>query len=235
MRVKIQKPILLVLFAAIPSLLAGAQALAVTTDSSAASVVTAPVAQRVSYSRPTRSMQLHNYLLETFGPYPLVGSTFVAGLNQLDKTPPEWGEGASGYGRRVGSDFGIAAVRTSTRYAMATALKEDTLYYRCQCTGVLRRAGHAMISTLTGRRGVDGHVVFSMPSLVAPYVGTMVGVYGWYPDRYNAKDAFRMGNYSLLAYMGGNLALEFSSHRTGSLLARFHFRNAHGAQTMDTP
>jgi hypothetical protein len=30
-------------------------------------------------------------------------------------------------------------------------------------------------------------------------VGTMTAVYGWYPDRYGAKDALRLGNYNLLA------------------------------------
>jgi hypothetical protein len=37
----------------------------------------------------------------------------------------------------------------------------------------------------------------------------MTAVYAWYPNRYNAKDALRMGNYSLLGYVGGNIALEF--------------------------
>lgn len=37
----------------------------------------------------------------------------------------------------------------------------------------------------------------------------MTAVYVWYPKRFSAKDAFRIGNYNLLAYMGGNVALEF--------------------------
>jgi hypothetical protein len=80
------------------------------------------------------------------------------------------------------------------------------LYYRCECKGVFPRLGHAVISTLTARRGEDGHRVFSLPALVAPYAGTMTAVYGWYPGRYDDKDAFRMGNYSLLGYVGGNIA-----------------------------
>ena len=78
---------------------------------------------------------------------------------------PEWGQGAEGYGRRFGSDFAIAAISTTTRYALSEAFKEDTLYYRCECKGVFPRLRHAVISTLTARRGEDGHRVFSFPRL----------------------------------------------------------------------
>jgi hypothetical protein len=86
-----------------------------------------------------------------------------------------------------------------------------------------------MISTLTARRGEDGHRVFSVPALVAPYAGSMTATYGWYPSRFGAKDAFRTGNYNLLAYMGGNIALEFFYSGPHSLLARMHLNNAHGS------
>ena len=52
---------------------------------------------------------------------------------------------------------------TTTRYALSEALREDTLYYRCECKGVFPRLRHAVISTFTARRGVDGHRVFSLP------------------------------------------------------------------------
>jgi hypothetical protein len=94
---------------------------------------------------------------------------------------------------------------------------------------VLPRLGHAVISTLTARRGQDGHRVFSIPALVAPYAGSMTAVYGWYPNRYGAKDAFRLGNYSLLTYMSGNIALEFFYSGPHSLLQRMHLNNAHGS------
>jgi hypothetical protein len=82
---------------------------------------------------------------------------------------------------------------------------------------------------LTGRRGADGHRVFSFPALVAPYAGSMTAVYAWYPNRFGAKDAFRIGNYSLLAYAGENISLEFMYSGPHSLLARMHLNNAHGS------
>jgi hypothetical protein len=183
----------------------------------------------LTYTRPTEKTKLRNYLFDGFGPYPIVGAAAVAGINQAYNTPPEWGQGAAGFGKRFGSDFGIAAVSTTTRYALAEAFKKDTLYYRCDCTGVLPRLKYAVISTLTARSGGDGHEVFSPAALVSPYAGTTVAVYGWYPDRFGAKDAFRMGNYNLLMFVAGNISLEFLYSGPHSLLSRMHLNNAHAA------
>jgi hypothetical protein len=163
----------------------------------------------LTYTRPTERTKLRNYFFDTFGPYPIAGAVILGAINQADKTPPEWGQGAKAFGERVGSDFGIAMVTTSTRYGLAKAFGEDTVYYRCDCKGVFRRLGHAVISTVTARRGEDGHRRLSFPALVAPYAGTMTAVYGWYPSRYGVKDGLRMGNYVLLAFVGGNIAKEF--------------------------
>jgi hypothetical protein len=182
-----------------------------------------------AYLRPTEKTKVSNYVFDAAGPYPIVGAGIAAGINQISNAPPEWNQGVEGYSKRFGSDFGIAVVGTTTRYGLAEALKEDTLYYRCECRGVLPRVEHAVLSTLTARRGEEGHRVFSFPALVAPYAGSMTAVYGWYPSRFGAKDAFRIGNYSLLAYAGSNISLEFFYSGPHSLLHRMHLNNAHGS------
>ena len=157
------------------------------------------------------------------------GAGLGAGIDQWSKAPPEWNQGAAGFGKRFASDYGIAAVATTTRYGLAEAFREDSLYYRCECRGIVPRMGHAVLATLTARRGQDGHRAFSFAGLVAPYAGSMTATYGWYPSRYSAKDAFRTGNYSLLTYMGGNIALEFLYSGPHSLLSRMHLNSAHAA------
>lgn len=181
------------------------------------------------YERPTQRTMASNYFFDAYGPYPFSGAAIAAGINQFSNSVPEWNQGVKGYSKRFGSDFGIAVVGTTTRYGLAEVFKEDTLYYRCECRGVLPRLRHAVLSTLTTRRGANGHRVFSFPALVAPYAGSMTAVYGWYPSRYGAKDAFRMGNYSMLAYMGGNISLEFLYSGPHSLFSRMHLNNAHGS------
>jgi hypothetical protein len=229
MRQAILFPLAIASLTALP-LLARAQSLVDSGDSSGPAALSANTAlPDLTYTRPTQKTKLHNYAFDAFGPYPIVGAAFAAGINQGENTPPEWKQGAEGYGKRFASDFGIAAVTTTTRYALAEAFKEDTLYYRCECKGVFPRLSHAVISTFTARRGEYGHRVFSIPALVAPYAGTMTAVYAWYPGRYEAADALRMGNYSLLGYVGENIALEFLYSGPHSLLSRMHLNNGHGA------
>lgn len=215
-------------FAVLP-VLAKSQALAEPGDSTAAVGGIAATKLDFTYRRPTEKTKIENYLFDAYGPYPALGAAVAAGINQADNSPPEWKQGAEGYGKRFGSDFGIAAISTTTRYGLAKALGEDTLYYRCECKGVFPRLRHAVISTLSARRGEDGHRVFSFPALVAPYAGSLMAVYAWYPDRYNSEDAFRMGNYTLLGYVGGNIALEFFYNGPHSLVRRMHLNNGHGA------
>jgi hypothetical protein len=208
---------------------AKAQALLDSPDSPGTIVSTTPAPPDLTYARPTEKAKIQNYLFDAFGPYPAVGSAFAAGISQAYNEPPEWKQGAKGYSKRFGSDFGIAAISTTTRYGLAEAFRQDTLYYRCECKGVLPRLRHALISTLSARRGEDGHRVFSFPALIAPYAGSLTAVYAWYPGRYNGKDAFRMGNYTMLGYVGGNIALEFLYSGPHSLLHRMHLNNGHGA------
>ncbi len=193
--------LLIAVLAALPAL-ANAQAMADSASSSDVDVNTTPAQPDLTYTRPTEATKFHNYVFDAFGPYPIVGAALVGGVNQAYNSPPEWKQGAAGYSKRFGSNLGIAAISTTTRYGLAQAFKEDTLYYRCECKGIFPRLRYAVISTLTARRGEDGHRVFSLPALVAPYAGTMTAVYAWYPDRYNGKDAFRMGNYVMLGYVG---------------------------------
>jgi hypothetical protein len=211
------------------SLTARPQSVLPSGDASGTAAITPSRQLDLSYVRPTQRTKVNNYLFDAFGPYPIAGAAFAAGIGQFSNAPPEWSQGLNGYSRRLGSDYGIAVVATTTRYGLSEAFREDAMYYRCECRGFFPRLSHALISTLTARRGDDGHRVFSLPALIAPYAGSMTATYGWYPSRYGAKDAFRMGNYSLLAYAGSNISLEFFYSGPHSLLSRMHLNNTHGS------
>jgi hypothetical protein len=216
-----------VIFLALP-VMANGQSLA-PEESLSSALIAVQSENDLTYMRPTQATKLRNYSFDAFGPYPIVGAAIVAGVGQMENTPAAWGQGAAGYSRRFGSDFGIAAISTTTRYALAEAFKEDTLYYRCECKGLLPRLSHAVVSTLTARHGEDGHRAFSISAVVAPYAGTMAAVYAWYPDNYGARSALRMGNYNLLGSVGQNILLEFFYSGPHSLLSRMHLNNTHAA------
>jgi hypothetical protein len=216
-------------FSSIPPLLANAQSSLKPPDPAAPVASTNPVQPDLTYNPPTQGTKIHNYAFQAFGPLPIGVAAVEAGIDQEDNSPPEWKQGAAGYSRRFGSDFGTNLVSTTTRYTLSEAFREDALYYRCECRGVFPRLGHAVISTLTARRGENGRRVFSVPALLAPYAGSMTAVYGWYPSRYGAKDALRMGNYTMLGLAGANVSLEFLYSGPHSLLGRMHLNNTHGA------
>jgi hypothetical protein len=181
------------------------------------------------YTPPTAETKMNNYLFDAFGPYPMASAAISAGYDQLDNTTPEWGQGFAGYGKRFGSNFGVLAVGTTAHFALSAAFKEDSLYYRCECRGAYPRFRHAILATFMARRGSDGHSVFSVPALIAPYAGSMTAVYGWYPNGYGVTDGLKIGSYSLLGYMGGNVLLEFLYSGPHSLRTRMHLNNTHGS------
>jgi len=226
---RLMVPLLVALFLTALPMTADSQALSASEDSSDGIGTTTAGQLDLTYIPPTQRAKVNNYVFDAFGPYPVVGAAFAAGFNQFTNSPPEWNHGIEGFSKRFGSNFGIEAVSTTTRYGLAQAFREDTLYYRCVCNGLFPRLRHAVISTLTGRQGEDGHRVFSIPGLVAPYAGSMTAVYGWYPSRFEAKDAFRIGSYNLLGDVGANIGLEFFYSGPHSLLSRMHLNNAHGA------
>ena len=174
------------------------------------------------YQRPSEKDKVHGYIFDAFGPYAFLSAVTVAGVQQARNRPPDWGQGWGAYGQRVASDYGINLVTQTTRYGLAELFREDTLYYRCECTGFGRRLEHALISTVTARRGADGHRTFSFSALVAPYAGTEAAALSWYPSRFDAMDGFRMGNINLAVQAGYNIAFEFIYGGPHTLLARHH-------------
>ena len=191
-----------------------------------------------TYQKPTNGEKVRNYLFDAFGPYAIIGSAVAAGINQASGdringtgsgTPPEWGGGTGPYFQRFASNYGINITATTARYMFAQALREDTIYYRCECSGFSHRLVHSLWSTVAARHGDDGHYRFSVSNLAAPYAGTMTAALGWYPDRYEPSDGFRMGNYLLLSYAGLNVAKEFIYGGPHTLMAHTPLKGVTGS------
>jgi hypothetical protein len=162
----------------------------------------------VAYTFPDGKQQFRNYLYGTFGPPALISSAIGAGLDQNKPAPPEWDSGAKGYGERYGWRFGMQLISQTTSYSLSALVHEDVTYHRCTCSGLVRRASHALVSTLTAKT-TSGQTIFSLPALVSPYAGSFAAVNAWYPSRYEPADAFRIGSTSFLFKAVGNLVGEF--------------------------
>lgn len=190
----------------------------------------APTDARMSpnggYERPTAADTVHAILSDSVGPYPVILALGTAAIHQKTDNPPDWGQGAGAYGARFGSSMGITIAGNAARYGLAAAMNVNTLYYRCSCTGIGDRFRHALLSTIISRQRDSGERAFSYPNVVAPYAGTFTAVYAWYPRRFEAMDAFRMGNFNLLGTAGTNLVFEFLPRKVDDYLRSHHLSSS---------
>jgi len=175
------------------------------------------------YSRPTERMKIRTYVFDAFGPYPIVGAALIAAVNQREGTPPEWRQGAAAYGERFGSNLAIAAVTTTTRYALAEAFREDTVYLPLRMQRCFSSLGACSDFDSDGTPGPRWPSPLVFPgrrgTLRRHDDGCLCVVSGTLrPQRRLA----RMGNYNLLAFAGGNVALEFIYGGPHTLFSRLH-------------
>lgn len=92
----------------------------------------------------------------TYGKHAVLGVTAGAGVAHQQDQPHQWGRGASGFGKRVGSGFATHAVKSTVEHAVAAPLHEDLHYHRSNQRGFGPRLGHALKSTVITRNTRSG-------------------------------------------------------------------------------
>ena len=170
-----------------------------------------PVANN-SYVRPTRQERARRYLLDTAGPLALLGVSVAAGFDQASDEPVEWGQGASGYGKRYASRLGQNAIQQTVTYGLSEALRQDSAFHKSERHSFGERLGDALAQNITSRTA-SGRRVLSAPRLAGFYVGGLVPAVTWYPGRYSYKDGLRQGTYALAFGFGVNVLREFIFRR----------------------
>ena len=118
-----------------------------------------------------------------YGPSSLVGTAAYTGLLQGIDFPREWGQGALGYGKRLGSELAYSGVRNTMSFALDTTLHEDPRYYRSTDTGFFRRMKHAFRGTILTHTDAGGETL-AWWRLGSAYGATYLSNQ-WYPDRVN--------------------------------------------------
>jgi hypothetical protein len=93
---------------------------------------------------------------------------FSAGLDQLNNKPEEWGQGASGYGKRYANIEGQYLIQRTVTFGLSSALHEDNRYFNSGKHGFWPRAGYALESGMLARHD-DGsrHISISQIGGVA--------------------------------------------------------------------
>jgi hypothetical protein len=107
----------------------------------------------------------------------------MSAITQSIDNPPQWGRTTGGFARRLRGEYGGTVIANSVHESLAAALGTDPRYFRCACTGFLRRTGHAMEMTfLTYNR--DGHKTLDLAQLTGQYGSQMVSTL-WLPPHYS--------------------------------------------------
>ena len=173
-----------------------------------------------AYSFPSADQRFKQYLTRSFGPRAFLRPALQGALDQRRNEPEEWKQGASGYAKRYASWFVQNAISETTRYGLSEAFRVEQKFHKCECTGFLPRLGHAVKESFVARTP-RGREIPSVPSFVAPYAGSMVAVYTWYPGARQWKDSVRTGTLTLGLQPLGSIFREFfpAQHRPRSKTA----------------
>jgi hypothetical protein len=124
---------------------------------------------KTSDFRPlTQHERTHLYLKTMVNPLGYAKAGFSAAIDEWKEKPPEWEQGASGYGKRLANIVGQYSIQRTVTFSLASALHEDNRYFNSGKKGLWPRAGYALASGVLARHD-DGsrHVSISQLGGVA--------------------------------------------------------------------
>jgi hypothetical protein len=134
---------------------------------------------RPAYIPLTQRERNHAYIKRLISPEVLLRSATGAGFGQLRDFPPEWGEGAEGFGRRFASAYAEHLVRETLLFGSSSALHEDNRYIPSSETRFGKRLKYALESSILARHD-DGTQHFSF-SKIGSYMGASLISRTWQP------------------------------------------------------
>jgi hypothetical protein len=156
--------------------------------------------------------QRDKYLWGTFGPPGLMDAAIGAGLGQWLDTPEAWDQDSHGYVKRFATEYGESAISATTKYVLVRLRDEDPSFRPCSCSGVHRRAMHALISPFVAYSYDDGRPQFSTSRLIGTATAGIVSGNTWKPDRPSVGAQVAHVGVDLLSAIGVNLLREFVFH-----------------------
>ena len=163
--------------------------------------------------------KLSYHIERSAGPLALVGDAAYAAILQEADTPTEWGQGASGYGKRFASTAAASGIHSALAFALDSTLHEDPRYFRAASGGFWRRTGHAFRGIILTRtdRGTETLSIWRLGSdYGAAYLSNQ-----WYPGRLNTVGlGFAEGSLQLGFDVLSNLASEFWPDIKAKILRR---------------
>jgi hypothetical protein len=134
----------------------------------------------------TRRQRLKLYVAQSFTtPGIYIKSVAFSLGDQITNSPPEWGRGLAGYGRRFGSRYGQSLIQNTFSTGGNALLGYEPRYDRCRCTGFWPRTGHAFMRNFVTYNRTE--------TQLRPQLALYAGAFGsgaisslWFPGKTNA-------------------------------------------------
>jgi hypothetical protein len=152
--------------------------------------------------------KLHFHAKRAFSPLAVLGAAAYAGIRQESDSPREWEQGATGYGRRLGSTMAGSGIHSALAFGLDSTLRQDPRYFRSGGTGFWRRSRHALRGTMLTRTDSCGETLSTWR--IGSAYGAAFLSNQWYPDRLNTtRLGLIHGSVTLGLDLVSNLASEF--------------------------
>jgi hypothetical protein len=175
-----------------------------------------------TYKPMTQSERTHLYVKTMINPIGYFKVAFSAGIDQANDKPPEWGQGASGYGKRFGNIFGQYTIQRTTTFGLSSAFHEDNRYFNSGKTGFWPRTRYALSSGLLARHD-DGTRHISVSEIGGVAAGAFISRLWQPPSQSSAGDGAVSFGISMASNIGFSVAKEFLPD-IGRAIAKKHKR-----------
>ena len=137
----------------------------------------------------------------------VAGSAAAAGVNQIRRSPRQWGGGPAGYAKRFGSSLGTQVAKHAIEFGVAAAHNENLQYQRSNRQGTMPRLEYAVKHTfIVPRRTKPGRTIAL--GRISGNMGAGMLSQTWMPAA-GVGAGLASGGIGLGADVGVNVAREF--------------------------
>jgi hypothetical protein len=164
---------------------------------------------KASEFRPlTQNERTHLYLKTMVNPLGYFKAGFSAGIDQWKDKPPEWEQGASGYGKRLANIVGQYSIQRTVTFALSSAFHEDNRYFNSGKKGLWSRTQYALASGVLARHD-DGKLHVSISQLGGVAAGAFLSRTWLPPSQQSAGDGAVSFGITMASNMGFGVVKEF--------------------------
>ena len=164
---------------------------------------------KASDFRPLTQRERSSLYLKTMvNPVGYIKVGFSAGIDHWKDKPPEWEQGASGYGKRFANILGQYSIQRTVTFGLSSALHEDNRYFNSGKKGLWPRAAYALSSGVLARHD-DGRRRVSISELGGVAAGAFLSRAWQPPSQHSAGDGAVSFGISMSSSMGFSVVKEF--------------------------